>query len=223
VNPDAATAFLQQHQLQPGQFVCCIPRLRYTPYWLVKPGTQFNAEKHGRNEEMREHDHTPLREAISRIVSETDFKVLLCPEDMTQMQVGKDNILDRLPDKVRERVVWREQYWLTDEALAVYRQSAGMFGLEMHSPIMCIGNGIPAIVCRFAEQTSKGFMWHDIGLNEWLFDADDATQVEQFVPAVLKMVTDPVAAQDKVRQAAQRVQERQTATMNQLRASLKLA
>jgi hypothetical protein len=33
-----------------------------------------------------------------------------------------------------------------------------LFGLEMHSPIMAIGNGIPAIVGRFAEQTSKGFM-----------------------------------------------------------------
>ena len=27
---------------------------------------------------------------------------------------------------------------------------------------------VPAIVGRFAEQTSKGFMWRDIGLGEWL-------------------------------------------------------
>ncbi len=31
----AAEAFLQQHDLQPGQFLCCIPRLRFTPYWLI--------------------------------------------------------------------------------------------------------------------------------------------------------------------------------------------
>ncbi|MCA9086571.1 MAG: polysaccharide pyruvyl transferase family protein, partial [Planctomycetaceae bacterium] len=28
---DKALAFLKQHQLEPGEFVCCIPRLRYTP------------------------------------------------------------------------------------------------------------------------------------------------------------------------------------------------
>jgi len=31
---------------------------------------------------------------------------------------------------------------------------------------MCIGNGIPAVVCRFKEQTTKGFMWEDIGLGD---------------------------------------------------------
>jgi hypothetical protein len=73
------------------------------------------------------------------------------------MAVGKEMLLDLLPDDVKRRVVWRENYWLTDEALSTYALSAGLFGHEMHSPIMCIGNGIPAIVCRFEEQTSKGF------------------------------------------------------------------
>jgi hypothetical protein len=81
-------------------------------------------------------------------------------------------LYDKLPEDVKSRVVWRENYWLTDEALSTYRRSAGLFGHEMHSPIMCIGNGIPAIVCRWAEQTSKGLMWRDIGLGDWLFDLD---------------------------------------------------
>ena len=77
---------------------------------------------------------------------------------MTQVEVGKEWIYDWLPAVVRKCVVWRDKFWLTDEALSVYVRSAGLFGLEMHSPIMAIGNGIPAIVGRFAEQTSKGFM-----------------------------------------------------------------
>ena len=71
-----------------------------------------------------------------------------------------------LPDDVKDRVVWRKDFWLTDEALSVYVRSAGLLGSEMHFPIMAVGNGIPAIVCRFEEQTSKGIMWRDIGLGD---------------------------------------------------------
>src|SRR6478672_5119749 len=115
------------------------------------------------------------------------MKVLLCPEDKTQMAIGKEMIMDKLPDDVKKRVVWRENYWLTDEALSTYVRSAGLFGNEMHSPIMCIGNGVPAIVCRFEEQTSKGYMWRDIGLGEWLFDMDNTDDVSRIVPTVLAM------------------------------------
>lgn len=81
---------------------------------------------------MEEHDHAPIREAIIRVVRETDLKVLLCPEDMTQMAVGKEMLYDRLPDDVEDRVVWRKNFWLTDMALSVYVRSAGLFGSEMH-------------------------------------------------------------------------------------------
>ena len=94
----------------------------------------------------------------------------MCPEDATQMSTGKELLIDPLPGDVKPRVVWRENFWLTDEALSVYVRSAGLLSSEMHSPIMALGNGVPAIVCRFAEQSSKGFMWRDIGLGDWLFD-----------------------------------------------------
>src|SRR5206468_149699 len=152
-------------------------------------------------EEMKEHDHAPLRDAITAVVRQTPLKVLVCPEDMTQMAIGKELLVDKLPADVRPRVVWREKYWLTDEALSTYIRSAGLFGLEMHSPIMCIGNGIPAIVCRFAEQTSKGFMWRDIGLGDWLFDMDEDADVAKVVPAVLALARDPAAAREKAARA----------------------
>ena len=88
-------------------------------------------------------------------------------------------------------------------------RSAGLFGSEMHSPIMCIGNGIPAIVCRFAEQTSKGFMWRDIGLGDWLFDLDQEADVARIVPAVLALAKDPAAAKAKAAKAREFVQQRQ--------------
>jgi hypothetical protein len=136
------------------------------------------------------------------------------------MEVGKEMLLDKLPAGVRARTVWRDRFWLTDEALSTYVRSAGLFGLEMHSPIMCVGNGVPAIVCRFAEQTSKGFMWRDIGLGDWLFDFDDEADLPKLKPAVLAMLNNPAFAKQKVMAARQFVTLRQRETMQVVRKEL---
>ncbi len=212
-NDAAAETFLKEHQLETGKFLCCIPRYRNTPYWKIKPGIAFDEKKHARNEAMKEHDLAPLREAIVAVVRQTEMKVLVCPEDASQMEIGREMLVDKLPDDVKAKVVWRPNYWLTDEALSTYVRSAGLFGAEMHSPIMCIGNGIPAIVCRWAEQTSKGIMWRDIGLGEWLFDMDKEDEIPRVVPAVLALAKDPAAAKAKALKARDFVQQRQRETM----------
>jgi polysaccharide pyruvyl transferase WcaK-like protein len=213
-----AAAFLKASGLEEGKFLCCLSRLRYTPYWTIPEKKRaFDAQRHERNEAMKEHDHHALREAIIAVVRQTPLKVLLCPEDMTQMAVGKEMLWDKLPEDVRPRVVWREKFWLTDEALSTYVRSAGLFGSEMHSPIMAIGNGIPAIVCRFEEQTSKGFMWRDVGLGDWLFDLDKQEDHEKIVPAVLGMAKDPTAANAKAAKAREFVEKRQRETMGVVR------
>ncbi len=183
----------------------------------------FDEKKHARNEALKEHDHAQLRTAIVEVIRSTDLKVLICPEDQTQMAVGKELLYDKLPEDVKSRAVWRPDYWLTGEAVSVYRQSAGLFGNEMHSPIMCIGNGIPAIVCRWAEQTSKGFMWRDIGLADWLFNLDDEADVAKVVPAVLAMAKDPAAARAKAAKAKAFVEQRQRETMGVLKKELGLS
>ena len=221
-NDAAAAAFLKVSGLEDGKFLCCIPRLRNTPYWKIKnkPFDDEARHKHARNEAMKEHDHAPLREAICAVVRQTGLKVLVCPEDMSQMAVGKEMLVDKLPEDVRSSVVWREAFWLTDEALSTYVRSAGLFGLEMHSPIMCIGNGVPAIVCRFAEQTSKGIMWRDIGLGEWLFDFDVESDLARLAPAVVQMAKDQAASRAKVALAQTFVKNGQTETMGVLRKHL---
>ena len=219
-NDELAIAFLKQHGLEEGKFLCCIPNLRNAPYWRIKKNYEFNPEKHKRNEEMKEHDHVLLREAIIAVTRETDLKVLVCPEDSTQMQEGKELLVDPLPEDVKKKVVWRENFWLTDEAISTYVRSAGHFGSEMHSPIMCIGNGIPAIVCRFVEQTTKGFMWKDIGLEDWLFDLDNEENRSRLVSTVLAMAKDPGAAKAKAEKARAFVQQRQKETVGVLRKTL---
>jgi polysaccharide pyruvyl transferase WcaK-like protein len=216
-----ADAFLKTHGLEEGKFLCCIPRLRYTPYWTIpRKKAKPDATKHARNEAMKEHDCKPLRDAITAVTKNTDLKILLCPEDETQMAVAKEMLLDKLPADVRVRCVWRENYWLTNEALSTYCRSAGLFGHEMHSPIMCIGNGIPAIVCRWAEQTSKGIMWRDIGLGDWLFDLDKDDELARVAPAVLALAKDPAAAKAKAAKAREFVEQRQKAMVAVLRRNL---
>ncbi len=218
--PEPAEAFLKANGLEEKKFLCCLARYRHTPYWLVKEGRAKDEKKDAHNQEMREHDIKPLRDAVIAVVRQADHKVLLCPEDATQMTITKEDIYDKLPADVKPKVVWHEKFWLTDVALSTYLKSSGIFGLEMHSPIMCIGNGIPAIVCRFAEQTSKGFMWRDIGLGDWLFDMDKPEEVAKLTETVLSLVKDPKGARAKVAKAAKVVEERQRITMGVLKSNL---
>lgn len=216
---EKAEAFLKANNLEDGKFLCCIPRLRYTPYWTIKD-VAFDEVKHARNEEMKENDHAHLRQAVIEVVKQTDLKILLCPEDQTHMKVGKELLYDPLPDEIRKQVVWRPDYWLTGEAISTYVRSAGLFGNEMHSPIMCIGHGIPAIVCRWEEQTSKGYMWEDIGLGDWLFDMDDRDEAAGIVDAVLQIAKHPDEAKAKAAAAKRFVEGRQKETMEVLSKAL---
>ena len=219
-NDAAAAAFLRKHDLRSGQFLCVIPRYRKTPEWEIpgreRPESEWRAV-HDHNQRMVEQDLHPYREAIIQVVRHTEMKVLICPEDMTQIKLGQTHLYDRLPDDVKKRVVLRDQFWLTDEALSTYLQSAGLFGLEQHSPIMCIGHGIPAFVGRFKEQTSKGFMWKDISLSEWCFDSDTTFDMEQLVPQVLRLAQQPEAAKANALAAKAIVEQRQAQTMQVLR------
>ncbi|WP_068604641.1 polysaccharide pyruvyl transferase family protein [Paenibacillus swuensis] len=214
-----AEAFLAENGLEHGRFLCCISRYRYTPFWEVKD-VPFHEEKHARNEAMKEQDHAELRQSIIEVVRNTTLKVLICPEDMTQMELTKEMLYDKLPEDVKPRVVWREHFWQPDEALSVYVRSAGLFGSEMHSPIMCIGNGIPAIVCRWQEQSTKGIMWRDIGLDEWLFDLDLPEERAQVVPAVLGLATNLEEAKKKAVLAKERVEKLQRNMTEALRQEL---
>ena len=219
-NDEAALAFMKEHGLEEGKFLCCIPRYRWTPFWTVKKGRAYDAVKDKRNQEMKEHDHAQHRAAIIAITRETDMKVLITCEDQTQIPLGKEMLYDPLPEDVKKKVVWRDKYWLTDEALSTFVRSAGLFGNEMHSPIMCIASGIPAVVCRWDEQTNKGFMWRDIGLNDWLFTMDNPEEVARIASTVLAIAKDPAAAKAKAEKAREIVLQKQDMEFASLKKAL---
>lgn len=190
VNDEYAEKFLAENDLEEGRFVCCIGRYRWTPFWEIKPEVPYNEEKDKFNTAHKEKDHEQLVEAVVKIVRELGMKVLLCPECRSEIQLEKDMIYDRLPEDVKPMVVWKSDFWAPDEAMGVYMKCAGLFGNEMHSPIMCIGNGIPALICRCREVTSKGYMWNDIGLGQWMFNQDVEDEMMSVPYAVVNMLTD---------------------------------
>jgi hypothetical protein len=216
----AATAYLQANSLEAGKFLCCIPRYRWTPRWLVKKGQPFDAAKDARNQERKDPDHAPYREAIIRVTRETEMKVLIASEDMTQVALGKEVLYDPLPDDVKKKVVWRDRFCQLPGALSTLALSAGQFGNEMHSPIMCIANGVPATVGRWDEQTQKGFMWKDIGLEDWLFTMDDAAQVARIPETILGIAKNPAAAKARAEAARKLVVQKQDEQFATLKTSL---
>lgn len=219
-NEERSTAYLAAHGLEEGKFLCCIPRYRWTPFWTLHPDRSKDEAKHARNEAMKDHDHAPHREAIIRLVREVGVKVLITHEDQTQIQLGKEVLYDPLPDDVKQNVVWRDSFWLLDEAVSVYARSLGVFGNEIHSPILCIANGIPAIVGRWDEQTNKGFMWRDLGLDEWLFTMDESASLARLPATVLALANDPEAARAKTERARQLVLAKQKEQFGTLRQAL---
>jgi polysaccharide pyruvyl transferase WcaK-like protein len=173
---DAADKLLKAHKLEPGEFLCAIPRLRYTPYWEIKPETtKPNPERSAVNEAFAELDHAKMREAIVAWVTEFERKVFLVPEMTYEVPRLKPFLYDPLPEEIKPHVAVLDRYWLTAEAASVYAKAAAVISLEMHSPIIAVANGTPAMLLRQPTDTRKGQMWRDVGLDRWIFEVDDST------------------------------------------------
>jgi polysaccharide pyruvyl transferase WcaK-like protein len=172
-NDPKAEAYLKENALD--RFACFVPRLRWTPYW--KEGRKYAAgeieKREAENEKFREADHAKLRDAVVAWVR-AGGKALLCPEMTYQVELLKPLLFDPLPDDVKAKVAVRPGYWLTDEAASTYARATAVVSLEMHSPIIAIANGVPAIHLRQPTDTRKGQMWRDVGLADWLFEIDAA-------------------------------------------------
>lgn len=216
-----ADAYLAEHGLPPGRFACFVPRLRWTPYWKEgrKMAPELVKEREAVNEKHREADHAKLRTAIVAWVKETGHQALLCPEMTYQVELLKPLLFDPLPDDVKPRVVVRPGYWLTDEAASTYQRAAAVCSLEMHSPIMAIANGRPAIHLRQPTDTRKGQMWRDVGLKDWLFEIDDATG-DDIGRRLVDLYKNPEASAAAVAKAQEFTSARGKAMMSAIAAQL---
>ena len=175
----AAQKLMDRYELEPGKFLCAIPRLRYTPYWEIHPGYRKpDPHRIAVNEHFVEVDAAKLRAVITAWVRETGMKAFLVPEMTYQLPLLKTLLFDHLPEDVQARTGVLDRYWITDEAVSLYANAAAMVSCEQHLLIMCISQCVPAILLRQPTDTRKGQMWRDIGLDRCIFEIDDASGEE---------------------------------------------
>jgi hypothetical protein len=190
----AADKLLQEHDLKPGEFLCAVPRLRWTPYWEINPETtKPNPQRSAVNEAFADRDHAKMREAIVAWVTEFKRKVFLVPEMTYAVPRLKPLLFDPLPKEIKPNVAVLPRYWLTAEAASVYAKAAAVLSFEMHSPIMAVANGTPAVLLRQPTDTRKGQMWRDVGLDRWIFEIDDSSG-KQIAERVVEVGKDLPAA-----------------------------
>jgi polysaccharide pyruvyl transferase WcaK-like protein len=220
-NDARAESCLREQGLQARRFTWFVPRLRWTPYW--KDGRKMPAEQvKAREEENDRHagaDHAKLRVALIAWVRETRERVLLCPEMTYQVELLRPLLYDPLPADVKTHVAVRASYWLPDEAASTYRNAAAVVSLEMHSPIIAVANGRPAIHLRQPTDTRKGQMWRDVGLGDWLFEIEAATG-EQIAERLLSIRRDAERTGATLARAREFSAERGRAMMQALSAHL---
>jgi polysaccharide pyruvyl transferase WcaK-like protein len=204
----AADKLLKEHALDPGQFLCAVPRLRWTPYWEINPATtKPSPERSAVNEAFADRDHAKMRAAIVAWVTELRRKVFLVPEMTYAVPRLRPLLYDPLPKEVKAHVAVLDRYWLTAEAASVYAKAAAVLSFEMHSPIMAVANGTPAVLLRQPTDTRKGQMWRDVGLNDWIFEIDDSTG-PQIAERVLAIGNDLPAARKAAEKARAFARER---------------
>jgi hypothetical protein len=213
-----ADAWLREHQLTEGKFICVIPRLRYTPYYRVNnvPRVPSDDIKDAINNRTTEQDHAKLREMIVSYVNRTGNKAMACAEMTYQVEMAKEVLVDPLPDAVKKNVVWRDTYWLPDEAASVYAKALAVVSVECHSPLIAYHNGTPAFYVRQPTDTCKGQMYRDIGANEWFFEVDE-TSGSQLWSRLSAIHRDPAKAKAKVRAMMANVEKQQKRMVNAAR------
>jgi hypothetical protein len=217
-------AYMNANGLEEGRFICVIPRLRYTPYYRVNntPRASTDDAKDAINDRTTETDHAKLREMIVAYVKNTGNRVLACPEMTYQIELAKESLVDPLPDEIRKNVVWRDSFWLPDEAASVYRRAQAVISVECHSPLIALHNGTPAMYVRQPTDTCKGQMYRDFGAERWMFEIEE-TNGKQLWSRLSEIVTSPQQARSRVRSITSEVESRQKRMVAAVRAACGVA
>ncbi|NUQ00385.1 MAG: polysaccharide pyruvyl transferase family protein [Armatimonadetes bacterium] len=210
----AAEAWRRETGLEAGRYVCAIPRLRYTPYYQIhrRAATADEQRRAEVSEKHRATDHAKLRTALEMLLRATDLKIAACPEMTYEVELSRTELVEPMPAELRPRIVWRDRYWMPDEAASVYAAAQAVVSFEMHSPILAAAMGTPAIHLRQPTDTCKGQMWRDIGLGQWLFEADPM-RGEEIGAALCAIAGDPAAARATMAGAMDFVRQRQSESL----------
>lgn len=215
-------AFLKRHGLEEGKFLCVIPRLRYTPYYRIRnePRVPADDTRDAINSRTTEGDHRKLREMIAAYIKRTGHKVLACAEMTYQVPMAKEVLVDPLPADVKPNVVWRDSFWLPDEAASIYSKALAVISAECHSPLIALRNGTPAFYLRQPTDTCKGQMYRDFGAGDWFFEVDETSGADLW-KRLEAIVRDPAAARRKAAAILRTVEARQKRMVEAVRAAVR--
>lgn len=174
---EKALKILNTFNLVEKEFLCIVPRLRYTPYHKIHDYVNWDQAKinevNSINDKYKEIDHNKLRTVMINWIRDTGKKVLLCPEMTYQIDIMQELLIDPLPDDIKPNVFNMNEYWITDVAASVYKRAFAVISMECHSPIISYANNTPAFYIRQKEDTIKGQMYYDIKLSDWVFEIDE--------------------------------------------------
>jgi len=211
-----AEQYMAENGLEKGKFICMIPRLRRTPNAFDEEHFYYRSPQiETENNVWLESDMEKMRQVICAVVEKSDLKVLICPEMTYQVPLGRRYLYERLPESVRKRVVLKREYWITDEAQSLYAMAHSLVSMEMHSPIIFITTGRPAILLRQAQDTWKGQMWRDINLQDWIFELN-STPAVAIEKRLFEIINDYPAALRQAENACRFASETSAASIKQI-------
>lgn len=204
IDEKGASDFLKANGLKAGKFICCLPGFRHTPNWEYYD-VPVNEKNLADNEAHQDADNAILRRIITETVRDRGLKVLVCAEQIPELRLCKEEVYDKLPEDVRSKCVFQKEWWAPDLALGIYCKSLCLCGIEMHSMVMAIGNGVPAAVFRHSGFGNKSDMWNTIGLGDWLLDIDSEGAPDKASAMISSILDDRAAALAKVAAAREAI------------------
>lgn len=213
-------SYLRANRLEDKKFICVVPRLRYTPYYRIDGRARVADDdiKDAINARTTQQDHAKLRDLIIAYVKATNNKVLAVPEMTYQIELAKEQLIDPLPPEIRNNVVWRDTFWLPDEAASVYSKAQAVISIECHSPLIAYRSGTPAFYLRQPTDTCKGQMYRDFGASDWFFEIDE-TSGAQLWSRLDPLVRNPGRAAATVRAIMAKVEPLQKRMVDAVRAA----
>lgn len=205
---DGGSAIKDAHGLRDGEYLCVVPRVRWTPYYEMRgelPTVQ-EIRRAAYNGLWVDHDLGVLAATIVDYVRRTGHQVLVAPEMAYAVDLAARHFGDALPADVRQNVHVLPRFWSAPEALAVYRDAEAVVSIECHSPLMAISQGTPAVYVRQPTDTVKGRMYDDLGASAGLVEIAEGPL--PVLTALRRILDDPAAARANTAAARERAHER---------------
>ncbi|MDQ8195335.1 polysaccharide pyruvyl transferase family protein [Coraliomargarita sp. SDUM461004] len=221
MNRSQGQAYLSENHLEAGTFLSVTLRSN-SPNLHAGAASVLNPKVISESDRLEnERWSAALRQVIIDWVETTGKPVLLAPEVDKEIGNAHTMLLERLPDAIREHVVWRDSFWTVEEAAAVYSQAAALVSMEPHSCIIALANKVPAIHYYSRKHGVKATMFADIGLKPWLHDID-AVEPNVVSACLQQIIHDPALACAQVEGALAQVETAAARTGDTIRDVLDL-